>query len=326
MRRASAASVLAFIFIGCGSQPTAPTQPSSSGPISSLATNYLNEIIAIMQANSINRLTINWADFQNKVFASVPHAQSIADTYPGIRLALGLLGDMHSSYTATTGMVIQNPNPAYCNAAAPSTPSLPSDIGYLKVTSCCAGVDPVQFVDALQQQIRASDSPSLAGWIVDLRGNTGGNMWPMLAGVGPVLGEGLAGYFVYPGGASTDFEYVAGKAELGGSVLAIASNPYRLLRDTPRTAVLTDGLTASSGEAITIALKDRANTRSFGAPTCGLSTANASHTLSDGASLILTDAVMADRTRMTYGGPVWPDETIQDVFAVQRASDWLHGM
>ena len=31
------------------------------------------------------------------------------------------------------------------------------------------------------------------GWIVDLRGNGGGNMWAMLAGVGPILGEGEPG-------------------------------------------------------------------------------------------------------------------------------------
>jgi len=42
----------------------------------------------------------------------------------------------------------------------------------------------------------------------------------MLAGVGPVLGEGLAGHFVHPDGVSTDFEYVAGAAELAGSLIA----------------------------------------------------------------------------------------------------------
>jgi hypothetical protein len=35
-----------------------------------------------------------------------------------------------------------------------------------------------------------------SGWIIDLRGNGGGNMWPMLAGIGFVLGEGNLGYFV----------------------------------------------------------------------------------------------------------------------------------
>ena len=48
------------------------------------------------------------------------------------------------------------------------------------------------------------------GWIVDLRGNTGGNMWPMLTGIGPILGDGPAGSFVAADGNITWF-YQDGK-------------------------------------------------------------------------------------------------------------------
>ena len=323
MRRRSAAALIVLVAMGCGSRPTTPSPVA--GPISALASNYLNEVIAIMQANSINRLSIDWTDFQSKVFASVPHAQSIADTYPAIQLALRLLGDMHSSYTTAAGQLFTSPQSAPCQAPFPLTSTAPPDVGYVKVNSCCA--DPVPFLDDLQQQIRTQDSPNLVGWVVDLRGNGGGNMWPMLAGIGPVLGEGVAGYFVHPGGMSDDFEYVAGAAELAGLLIAKASNPYKLLRGNPKTAVLTDKITASSGEAIAVAFKNRPGTRSFGTLTCGLSTANASHTLSDGAVLNLTDAVLADRTKVTYGGPILPDETIVDPAAVMpRAIDWLHGL
>ena len=45
------------------------------------------------------------------------------------------------------------------------------------------------------------------GWIVDLRSNTGGNMWPMLAGIGPVLGEGKVGGFIFPNGKEVSWFY-----------------------------------------------------------------------------------------------------------------------
>ena len=48
------------------------------------------------------------------------------------------------------------------------------------------------------------------GWIVDLRGNTGGNMWPMLTGIGPILGDGTVGSFVAADGNITWF-YQDGK-------------------------------------------------------------------------------------------------------------------
>ena len=61
-----------------------------------------------------------------------------------------------------------------------------------------------------------------------------------------------------------------------------------------------------------IAFQRRPDTRSFGAVTCGLSTANEQYTMSDGASLFLTVAVMADRTKFQYGGPIAPDEEVAD--------------
>jgi hypothetical protein len=58
--------------------------------------------------------------------------------------------------------------------------------------------------------------------------------------------------------------------------------------------------------------------------TCGLSTSNRRHTLSDGADLILTVAVMADRTKARYGDVIQPDETVTDpTEMVQGAIDWI---
>ena len=69
----------------------------------------------------------------------------------------------------------------------------------------------------------------------------------------------------------------------------------------PAVAVLVDNGVASSGEATFIAFRRRANTRSFGVATCGLSTANRGFVLSDGALLTLTVSVMADRARRCMG-------------------------
>ena len=65
--------------------------------------------------------------------------------------------------------------------------------------------------------------------------------------------------------------------------------------------MLTDGGIASSGEATVIAFRGRPNSRSFGMPTCGLSTAIENYAMSDGACLNLTMSVMADRARTSYG-------------------------
>src|SRR6266508_3670577 len=100
MRTAWAWFFLAVLAAGCGgaSAPaTAPTSTSIPG-VSAVAENYLNEVVNLMQSNSINRSRIDWTDFRAQVNQRAQGAQTIADTYPAISVALGLLGDHHSFF------------------------------------------------------------------------------------------------------------------------------------------------------------------------------------------------------------------------------------
>jgi len=168
-------------------------------------------------------------------------------------------------------------------------------------------------------------------WVVDLRGNTGGNMWPMLAGVGPVLGEDTVGYFLDADSVRTGWVYAEGEARIGGSAVNAASPSYRLRSSRPHVAVLTDSLTASSGEAVAVAFRSRPGARSFGEPTWGVSTANAPFLLDDGAVLVLTVSTMVDRDGTVYGEKLPPDEAIigektgerQTDAVLDRAVEWL---
>lgn len=304
---------------GGGSAPAGPT-----GSISPQARAYLDQLIGFMQGNSINRLTIDWNTFRANVIGRAAGAQTIPDTYPAITVALGLLGDGHSSLRTPTGTIIRVSNRT-CSTTGASTPTVPGTIGYVKVGGFSgSGAEATAFANGIQSAIVSADSDALIGWVVDVRGNSGGNMWPMIAGVGPVLGEGALGYFIDPTGAATLWEYRAGASWLAGIAQVGVNAPYRLRRDRPRVAVLTDNAIASSGEATVIAFRQRPETRSFGVPTCGLSTANRGFNMSDQALLNLTVAVMADRTRAPYGDSVVPDEIVTDpALVVERAIAWL---
>ena len=305
---------------GCGeAAPSQPTQPT--GTISEAAERYLDELIGIMRDYSINRLRIDWGTFRTRVLAFAGDAQTISDTYPAIKVALSLLGDGHSSFWPPTGQVIFVPNRT-CRGSGASAPTLPESIGYVKVLSFSgSAVQATYYANQLQGAIASADRDGLIGWIVDLRGNGGGNMWPMIAGVGPVLGEGVVGYFFEPGGAEAVWEYRDGASRSGGYVMQQVDSAYRLRTERPRVAVLTDNGIASSGEAMVIAFRGRPDTRSFGVQTCGLSTGNHAFAMSDGASLILTTSTMADRDRTPYGDFIRPDEFLLD--PVPRAIAWL---
>ncbi len=99
----------------------------------------------------------------------------------------------------------------------------------------------------------------------------GGNMWPAVAGRARSSATGPLG-FIDASNRATPWGYAEGAAFLGDRAVETVTSPYRLASRT-RVAVLTDVGVASSGEAIAIAFRARPDTRSFGTPTCGLSTA-----------------------------------------------------
>ncbi|EYB68379.1 hypothetical protein DEIPH_ctg025orf0266 [Deinococcus phoenicis] len=168
-------------------------------------------------------------------------------------------------------------------------------------------------------------------WVVDLRLNLGGNMWPMLAGIGPLAGEGELGAFV-KGEERWPWCYARGEASIGGEVLSRTPGTLPPLPDTVPVAVLTSPLTASSGEIITLSFLGRRGTRLFGEPTRGLTTSNSLYELPGGASLLITTALDADRTGRVFAGPVEPDvptgtdwaefQTAKDP-VLNAALDWL---
>ena len=259
-----------------------------------------------MQANSIKRYEIDWSVFRQRTFVEAGTARTAEATYDAIRFAVQELGDNHSSFRAPSGQGQGQPPPS------PSARHLGEGIGYVSVPWFTGGGDEANALASdYHRLIEGVDTLGICGWVVDLRGNTGGNMWPMIAGVGPIVGEGILGFFVDPDSVVITWTYEGGASRGEGGILTQATDPYDLLAPDPPVAVLTDGRTASSGEATTIAFRGRSESRSFGSPTRGVSTANASFQLSDGALLILTVVTMADRSGRLYGEEVIPDELVE---------------
>ncbi|MEM8886881.1 MAG: S41 family peptidase [Bacteroidota bacterium] len=294
--------------------------------ISEEAESFLNEVLDIMEQNSIKRKEIDWPAFRAEVTEVAGAAQASSDTYGGIARALNLIDDKHSFFQTPFGSIITGFNGLNCSAPIVSAPELPDEIGYVRVRSFSGASNDaraISFAEAIQNSIREQDSSSIKGWIVDLRGNGGGNMWPMLAGVGPILGQGVAGHFIDPNNNVTAWGYDNGRAFINLFTNTQINDPYQLINPTPKVAVLQDKQVASSGEAIVIAFIGRENTRSFGTESCGLSTSNNSYNLSDNSTLFLTTAFMADRDRNIFGNPVPPDQESTPQSILEDAINWI---
>ena len=197
---------------------------------------------------------------------------------------------------------------------------LEGDIGYVELPGLGGGPLAKTYADIAQGLIQEIDSVPVRGWILDLRRNTGGNMWPILAGIGPIVGEGVLGAYASKSGR-TEWTYAEGQAMVGGQVAASVTSPYKTAPPWPPVAVLTSGLTASSAEAVVVAFRGRAQSRTFGAPTRGVPPANTQKRLEDGALLVVTIMLGVDRTGKTYDDSIAPDEPVAIDWAKFGAGD-----
>jgi C-terminal processing protease CtpA/Prc len=157
------------------------------------------------------------------------------------------------------------------------------------------GKPAANYDDTLHELLGAIDDGTLRGCIVDLRRNTGGTLWPMLAAIGPFAGTGQLGAFASAqSGADWTYDAATGVATSANYELAKVAKPHPARADLP-VAVLTGPLTMAAGEALVVAFAGRERTRRFGEGTRGLPTSNTQIPLTDGALLLLTVTVHADR-------------------------------
>ncbi|GAN61414.1 peptidase S41 [Acetobacter cibinongensis] len=161
--------------------------------------------------------------------------------------------------------------------------------------------------------------PTVHAWVIDLRGNTGGTMWPMLTALQPFLGVGPLGYFSKANGSPPTPWHTKPDLYAPGTILP----DWTALP----VAVLQDARTASAAEATAIALKGRAATRFFGTPTHGQTTANRTFRLMDGSLLMVAASYEQDRTHKTYTGPLQPDVlTTNQTDPLPLAVAWLQAL
>lgn len=308
--------------------------PLEAGSLPDSLRSYLNEAVDIVQKNALYRDSVNWPKIREHAFLMASNAVSYTDCYSVIQYILGKLGDHHSFLMpAEASKTWAAPAPdAHKKMPLTTGEILDGNIAYLRMPSVSSGSDigNTYFADQLHRLLEKLDSSNPRGWILDLRGNGGGNCWPMLAGIGPLLGEGVCGYFIEPGKKTSDaWFYKKGKSGIGkNTITKVSRKPYKLRQKLPPVAVLTGPKTASSGEVVTVAFRKRPNTRSFGEPTAGLSTGNQNFALRDGAQIFLTSSIYADRDKVAYGSKVVPDEAVpasggEKDAALEAAKKWL---
>lgn len=272
---------------------------------------YGSIAISIMENQALYASGEEWKAAKADAEEQLRSAKTIADTYPILEALTKQAGGKHSRFIRPDEVEEHKSIPAQMPEITEEAGNvvrirLPEFSGTREEASAYA--DPVvDYLDAHKD---------VSGVIIDLRGNTGGDMVPMVGAVSPLLPDGELMYF---SGVkiSTPVSLKNGTVK-GGSGITVRS----VKLDTIPVAILTDNDTASSGEATLLCFRGLDNVKTFGAPTAGYASANILMLMYDSAELMLT--VAKDKTRtdeLFCDDPIEPD-VITDT-PLEDALEWI---
>ncbi len=271
-------------------------------------------ILDISELKGIYGGTPEFAQARHEAEEAVRDADTIEQAYPALEKAVKAAGGKHSSLRLgglDHGAAGQEPEPV-----APSV-TVDDGLAMAVVPAISMEDDGQRYADTLSTGIARALEDGACGVIIDLRGNTGGDMGPMIAGLSPLLPDGQVLEFV--GQNMFSPVLVEGNSVRGGGTpTTTGGGKYP---ETP-TAVLVDDKTASSGEATMLSFRGLENSRSFGQPTAGYASANIVIAFPEDMKLVLTTASDRARTGEIFTEqPVEPDVVTDTPEAAAR--QWL---
>ena len=266
---------------------------------------YVRKAVRLMDKKGLFAEGQPWEEARTAALAAEP--SSMEEAYEVVRTALKVAGGKHSFLWTKDAMVEQAAEDA---ETAPSVAVL--DDGIAVITLPAFSGQNQESNRQYAQTVLDALPESLSGVIIDLRGNTGGNMYPMIAAVHRFLPDDKILRF-----KSRKYTMPVTTGLVLRSTGIKAQPPIAC-----RVAILTDDNTASSGEATLLCFRGLEYAKSFGAATAGYASANEPLEMPDGSRLVLTTSCDVARTDEVFcDDPIAPDVEATD--ALEAALAWL---
>jgi len=285
----------------------------------------LNAAMGLLKARHINSSRMDWPVVEAKAWDMLGNATRPEEAYPAIRYVIAQLGERHTSLmTASafkalmTGAPVGNIRPP--DWQPPEGHLLEGGVGLVELKDYLElGTSDFAYANASRNALRTFADSDVCRYIVDLRSDSGGNMYPMINGVEALLGKPPYGFWR----DAHDTQDRPWMLKTG----AFEHEP-EAANDTVQSraavAVLIGRRTGSSGEVTAIAFEGRPNTRFFGENSAGLVTFNVPAALPDGARIMISSGWGTDRLHRSYRDAIMPDEaTPRGQATLDAAIAWL---
>ncbi len=280
-------------------------------------------IVSKAKETSLYAASIDWDEI-NKKFVEL---RSSGELEAALEFLLNSLGDKHGTFRSSKDFSIvanftgeqmepDTRDPKFVDEVINDTSArfsyrlLDRGIGYLKVVGIGPGDVKTQ-ADAIRQGLNDLNGQEVDKWILDLRFNGGGNMEPMLAGLAPLLGNGIVG------GAVKGEREITREYHIENGLFFNSGRLVCRMENVPsdvsgeKVAVLTSRYTASSGELVGVSFKGRANTRFIGESTAGYTTGNGFDRIGEDLVMVISQDLFMDRNGVRYDQRVGVDEEIE---------------
>lgn len=311
---------------------------------------HVDSVYTFMKYNSIHTNYANWTVVDSVFKTKISAAKNLDDTMNCFVYVLENLNDVHSY------LILNNKSWGYYKASEDENFSrkvrdlyalaiktlntvkiqlLPDHIGYIRVPGFSIyGVDNVNYYSqALRDSVNRLIEQKATKFILDLRLNSGGNLYPMIAGLSTFLGNKPVGYSI----DSNDSIVSTWEVKNGNfymrdyQLTSIADNKYKM--EKCPLVILTSPLTASSGAMNAIVFKGRGNVKFIGEPTAsGYTTSNGYFQFAPNFTVNFATNFVADRNKNIYKDNVVPDvyyekpynfDDIRKDSTVLFSIDWL---
>lgn len=295
--------------------------------VSSFSQHFKNDSVRLFVDRSIDLIKTNAVEISNidlirkGLYNKAQNLDNVSQLAPLYDEVFELLGDYHGSLKYKGRSYGWNKPPgsgnAYLKAKLKSEITVVGQVidkntGYLRIpgNSDFAFKKVDSIANDITSHINEINSAKIKAWIIDLRMNTGGNMYPILLGLKEFIGSDnvvFGGFRNSKGEPSGQWEIKDGKMLIDGIELVREVKLKMPVKKDIPIIILTSCYTASAGEMTAISLLGRKNTYVVGEPTADYTTAVQGFKINADAGLNLSTDHVVDRNFKIYKNHIKPD-------------------
>lgn len=308
-----------------------------------------DSILLDMETYHAYRHEMDWEALRQDALSTLCGLQvdSVQHLAPALQLAIDQLRDHHGRFMHGQGPIVyfQNWDAVRSTDERPRNGKLARAIGYAEYPHMAqllpngvayiriCGVSPYEDPNAVAQRIRhlvdslhalqsavSSRAVKPWRWIVDLRYNGGGNIFPMATGLAPLFELGPYGHSVDADGDTVGTWRInlEGFERDGYQPARLAHQPGAL--QGARVACLVSRYTVSSGEILALGFAGRSNSRLFGEDSGGYTTETNWAPYRNGLLASYAISHYANKDGTVYHQAVPVDQSVHD----SESGSWYH--